>query len=195
MAGIAGTRPVCSLLDVVHRRIPVIGHFIKIFHFDPGLLKGTSYSRYDPERCQGLAVTWIQAQDKIRFSRRAGVGMATVALAILTGRMTGLTACIIFVYRMSKVKTFILMAGLAFWTVLDVIFRFIHIAVTMHFLLLVAIHTHHALLVMDIRRSTVFPGEFRINAPAVTGSTGLSFVLLHKFMALEQAAGNAADRR
>ncbi len=69
MACIAGACPVCSLFNVVHRRIPVIGQSIKILHFYSVRLKCTSYSRYDPEGCQGLAVTRIQPQDK------AGLGL------------------------------------------------------------------------------------------------------------------------
>jgi len=58
-----------------------------------------------------------------------------------------------------------------------------------------AIVTHHTLLVMDIGRSSVLSGKFGIDATAMTGRAGFSFIFLDELMALQQAGGDAADRR
>src|SRR4030042_6757438 len=101
--------------------------------------------------------------------------MTTVALTILTGRVTGLTADFILVYVMGKLKFFICMARLAAGTILDFLLGFIHCAVPMHFILFVAINTHHAFLIMNIGRSAVFTGKFGINPAAMTPGAGFAF--------------------
>ena len=58
-----------------------------------------------------------------------------------------------------------------------------------------AIVTHHTLLVMDIGRSSVLSGKFGIDATAMTGRAGFSFIFLDELMAMQQAGGDAADRR
>jgi hypothetical protein len=121
--------------------------------------------------------------------------MTTVALTVLTGGMTTLATDFILMDGVSNLIALILMAGLAFRTVFDFIFRFIQCAVTVHFLFFVAIITHHALLIMDVGCSSVFSGKFRIDTASVTGSAGFAFIFLDKFVTLQKAGGNAADRR
>ena len=121
--------------------------------------------------------------------------MTTVALTILTGRVTGLTADFILVYFMGKLKFFICMTRLAARTILDFLLGFIHCAVPMHFILFMAIRAHHTLLVMDIGRAAIFTGKFGINPAAMTRGAGFAFIFLDEFMALQKAGGNTANRR
>ena len=121
--------------------------------------------------------------------------MATVTLAVLTGRMAGLTTYLIFVYFMGKLKFFVCVARLAAGTILDFLLRFIHCAVSVHFSLFVAIRAHHAFLIMDIGRAAVFTGKLGINPAAMTRSAGFAFIFLYEFMALQKAGGNTAHGR
>jgi hypothetical protein len=109
--------------------------------------------------------------------------------------MASLTADCIFVYFMGTLIFSFLVARYAPGTIFDFLLGIVHHSVSVHFTLFVAIHTHHAFLIMNIGRSPVFTGKFRINTSAVTRGAGSAFILLDEFMALQKAGGNAGNRR
>ena len=107
--------------------------------------------------------------------------------------MTALAADFIFVQFMGNLIFAVLVTRNALGTILDFMLGLIGRAVPMHFTLFVTIHTHHALLVVDVGRSSVFTGELRINTPSMTRGAGFAFVFLYKLMALNQAGGNSGN--
>ncbi len=121
--------------------------------------------------------------------------MTAVALTILAGGMTSLATDFALVNGMRDLIAFIFVTGLAFGPVFHIIFGFINFTVAVHFLFLMAIVAHHAFLVVDIRCASVFAGKFGIDTTTMTGCAGFPLIFLDKFMTLQKAGGNAANRR
>ncbi|OPY03608.1 MAG: hypothetical protein A4E66_02676 [Syntrophus sp. PtaB.Bin001] len=126
--------------------------------------------------------------------------MTVVTITVLTARVAAVTTYLSLVDRVSGLRQGIL----RFYgrvtirtgrSVLHILLREILVAVAMQFLFLVAVEADHPLLIMNICRAAVFPSKFRIDAPAVTKSAGLSFVLLDEFMALDEPGTDPGNRR
>jgi len=79
--------------------------------------------------------------------------------------------------------------------VLHVLLGQVSRAVPVHLLLLVTVHAHHTLLVVNIRGAAVFTGIFRVYAAPVAEGAGLSLVLLDELMTLDKPEADARYRR
>jgi len=200
VAGIAGTGPLRSLLDVMDRAVPVIGKGIEVLHTNPCLLEGIPDGRNDAQRRYLFSVAGVFPKDETWFGFGAGPFMTIVAIPILAAGMAteathlapvNVVGCL----REKLLRLDLLVAVRAGGSVFYCLLREIHPAITMEFPFLVAVKAHHSLLVMDIRRPAVFAGVLRIDTSTVAESAGFAFVLPDEFMALDEAAADSGNRR
>jgi len=199
MTGVAITRPVGPLTDIMRGRIPVIGQRVKVFHLNTGGCKGIAHCGNQAQRRQHFFVSWVFAQNHPGTGR--GVASVTIiAIAVGSAGMATVTRHLALMLAMSNFRRHLgfvsqFMAVSAGGPVFYLLFGCICLAVSVKFSFFMAVHAQHAFLVMNVRRTAVFADVFRINTAAVTKCAGFAFIFLHKLMFCDQPNADPADRR
>lgn len=200
MTGVAGTGPVRALPDVMDRGIPVIRKGVEMLHADACFHKGIPNGRDYSQRSDFFQIPGIVPQQEIRSGFGAGSFVTAVTITVLTAGMAAVTAHFSAVdgvrgLRQGIIRFYGRVTIRTGRPVPHLLLGQILVAIAVQFPFLVAIKADHPLLIMNIRRAAVFPGKFRIDAPAVAEGAGLAFVLLNEFMALNEPATDPGNRR
>lgn len=200
MAGVAGAGAIRPFPNIVSGRVPVIGQGVEVLHFDAFLNKRIPDRRNQAQRRQRFFVPWITPQNHFRAGFGAFTRMALLTVAILRSGMAAVAGHLALMrlvrhLRRGGLLAIRLVAIAAGRTVFYMIFGCISLAVAVKFLLLVAVHAKHPLLIMDIRGTAVFARIFRINPSTMAGRTGFTFIFFDKLMFGQQSGADAADRR
>jgi hypothetical protein len=87
------------------------------------------------------------------------------------------------------------MASGAGWFARDFPAAGIGFSVAVEFGFRMAVHAHHALLVVNVGGTAVLAGELGVNPAAVAEGAGLAFVLFHEFVTVDEAEVHAGYDR
>ena len=125
--------------------------------------------------------------------------MTTIAIPVFRRCVTRVAACLVLVLEMGDFRRELcLIASSMTVPAGRPVFHFflgtVHPAISVKLPLIVAVHAHHPLFVVDIRTTAILTDEFRVNPAAVAEGAGLSFISFHKPMTLDETNAYPADR-